>query len=276
MRSGSNTRYGTAYRFFRNEHESDGGGARGYAYGGFQTVPFTAWDVVHNIQLDAAFVERRVTDDSDVPLATQPATHDSTWRPDDSDLGGREYLAILKSPYSPTTKAGFTDDGAMSGGLPAMYGLTVKLVTGQSIQDGDVFRFVWGVNPGTANDTIKFETRPLVRNNTRLMGAGLSRVRVVPNPYRTHSRYELNNFNHVVRFINMPEQATVRIFTLSGQLIRTLRKTDATTSILQWDLQTDNGLPVASGVYIYHVESPGGETVGRMVVFMEKERLNTF
>jgi hypothetical protein len=30
-------------------------------------------------------------------------------------------------------------------------------------------------------------------------------------------------------------------------------------------------------VYIYHVKSPGGgETVGRLVVFMEKERLNNF
>ena len=36
-------------------------------------------------------------------------------------------------------------------------------------------------------------------------------------------------------------------------------------------------LPVGSGVYIYQVEAPGvGQTSGRMIVFMEKERLNNF
>jgi hypothetical protein len=99
----------------------------------------------------------------------------------------------------------------------------------------------------------------------------------VPNPYYNRSRYELNQFARVVRFMNMPEVATVRIFNLAGNLVRTLQKNDLTTSILNWDLLTDSQLPIASGVYIYHVEAPGiGSTFGRMVVFMEKERLNNF
>ncbi|MCC6652240.1 MAG: T9SS type A sorting domain-containing protein, partial [Candidatus Eisenbacteria bacterium] len=101
--------------------------------------------------------------------------------------------------------------------------------------------------------------------------------RAVPNPYYAHSAYELNQFSRKIRFVNMPEQCTVRIFNLSGQLVRTLRKTDASTSILEWDVETESALPVGSGVYIFHVEAPGaGEYTGRMVVFMEKERLNSF
>ena len=100
---------------------------------------------------------------------------------------------------------------------------------------------------------------------------------MVPNPYYNRSRYELSQFNRVMRFINLPERATVRIFSLSGQLVRTLEKTDPTNSVLNWDLQTENRLPVASGVYVYHVDAPGVGTIfGRLVVFMEKERLNTF
>jgi len=110
-----------------------------------------------------------------------------------------------------------------------------------------------------------------------LQKKGLSAIRVVPNPYYNRSRYELNQFNRVMRFTNMPEVATVRIYNLAGKLVRTLQKSDQTTSIINWDLLTDNGLPVASGIYIYRVEAPGaGNTVGRLVVFMEKERLNTF
>jgi hypothetical protein len=42
-------------------------------------------------------------------------------------------------------------------------------------------------------------------------------------------------------------------------------------------MRNENDLPVASGVYVYHVDVPGvGSTFGRLVVFMEKERLNTF
>ena len=47
--------------------------------------------------------------------------------------------------------------------------------------------------------------------------------------------------------------------------------------MLEWDLQTRNDLPVGSGVYIFHIEVPGvGEQIGRLVIFMEKERLNSF
>jgi hypothetical protein len=60
-------------------------------------------------------------------------------------------------------------------------------------------------------------------------------------------------------------------------MVRTLRKTDATNSVYTWDVETENGLPVASGVYVYHIDAPGvGTTYGRLVVFMEKERLNTY
>ena len=75
----------------------------------------------------------------------------------------------------------------------------------------------------------------------------------------------------------MPETATIKIFNLAGDLVRTLRKTDASSSIIEWDLLTENRLPVASGVYVYHIDVPGaGSTMGKLVVFMEKERLSNF
>ena len=77
--------------------------------------------------------------------------------------------------------------------------------------------------------------------------------------------------------MNLPAACTIRIFNLSGDLVRTLQKSDPATSILSWDVQTENQLPVGSGVYIYQIDVPGvGQTNGRMIVFMEKERLNNF
>jgi hypothetical protein len=273
-----------AYRFFRRERADGappGGPGRAYNYAGFHDVPFTVWDNINNVQLDAGFVERAVySDDGTTLLPTQPATHDSTWGPDadhETHPGGREYLAIFNRPYSATPKAELTQDNIMSGNFPVLYALWAVLRTADDvIDDGDAFDFVWA-KPGTPNDIYDFCTSPLVRSNASLAQAGLAGIRVVPNPYLARSSYELNQFNRIMRFINMPEEATVRIYNLSGQLVRTLRKTDVTTSFINWDLLTDRGLPVASGVYVYHVQAPGvGETHGRLVVFMEKERLNNF
>jgi hypothetical protein len=144
------------------------------------------------------------------------------------------------------------------------------------IDDGDVLEFIWA-NPASANDVYDISTTSLVRSNASLAATGLDRIRAVPNPYYTRSNYEINQFNRVMRFINLPETCTVRIFNLGGDLVRTLDKSDVTSSVLDWDLETENGLPVASGVYIFHVDAPGvGSTFGRIAVFMETERLNNF
>ncbi len=128
------------------------------------------------------------------------------------------------------------------------------------------------------NDVYVFDTDALV---ARQLDAGHRRtcnsIRAVPNPYYNRSSYELNPFNRVIRFMNLPEVCTVRIFNLAGQLVRRLEKTDPNTSILNWDVLTESGLPVGSGVYIFHVQaSGGGEYRSKLVVFMEKERLNSY
>jgi hypothetical protein len=44
-----------------------------------------------------------------------------------------------------------------------------------------------------------------------------------------------------------------------------------------WDLKTDHGLPVASGVYLAVIDAPGiGRQVVKVAIFMEAERLEAF
>jgi hypothetical protein len=129
----------------------------------------------------------------------------------------------------------------------------------------------------TANDYFTFSSRAPNRFNATLGQSELARIKAVPNPYFAHSTYELTQFNRVVKFTHLPARCTIRIFTLAGELIRTLEKNDASTSQLSWDVETASSLPVASGIYIFHVDAPGiGTHVGKVAIFMEKERLNTF
>jgi hypothetical protein len=287
-------RFGTpqkCYRFFRLEKASDGSPppqGRAYPYGGFFDCPFQVWDTLHNRQLDAVFVERMLTADDGtyLPLAQQPATQDSTWDPgsdpNSTELGSgdREYLAVLNTPYSDTAKPQWTVNGAPVASpavMPLTYFLGAELRTPTDVLDpGDKFVWTWAV-PANGNDVYAFQTTKLAQNNAALARQRLAAIRVVPNPYYSHSAYELNQFNRVVRFINLPEQCTIRIFNLAGQIVRTLNKTNASSSVLDWDLLTNNQLPVGSGVYIYYVDAKGvGTQVGRCAVFMEKERLNNF
>ena len=65
----------------------------------------------------------------------------------------------------------------------------------------------------------------------------------------------------MVRFTNLPDRATIRVFTLAGTLVRTFDKT-GDTPILDWDLTNDEGFTIASGIYLVHVEVPGvGESM---------------
>ena len=266
------------YRFFRDEQASGGAptGGRGYTYGGFQNLPFVAWDVTNNYQLECAFVERRITDAARVPAATQPATQDGLWMPDASALGGREYLFISKWPYTGTPNPALTQDAIVQ--QPDRWMYDAWLRRPGTIRSGDMFNILAGGNvKGTPNDTLVFTTQKSASGLAALQTSRIGMIHPVPNPYYGRSRYELSSFNRIIKFMNMPEVATVRIYNLAGQLIRTLRKTDSSTSILEWDLQNENRLPIASGVYVYHVEIPGASTtLGRLVVFMEKERLQNF
>ena len=112
----------------------------------------------------------------------------------------------------------------------------------------------------------------------------MNKIRAVPNPYYAHSQYELTQFDRVMKFTNIPasRRVTLRIFNLVGDLVRTITR-EATTSDqmanaeIQWNLNTDRNLPVASGVYIYRIEVEGvGAKTDRLAVFIEKERLDNF
>ncbi|HKA23809.1 MAG TPA: hypothetical protein VKF80_02380 [Candidatus Eisenbacteria bacterium] len=289
----SHTQTQKAYRYLRWEVGANGGApfddppARVWSYGGYVNVPFTVWDVDRNVQVEACYIERVFTDGNGslLPPSQQPATFDSTWLPSDADNGGREILGLMKSVYTGTANPAFAVDDAICETkacagpiMPIAYMLYSRRTSPfVSIPDGSVIRFTAQSVPGGPNDFYTIDTHGMVRGNTALAKNKLDQVRVVPNPYYNRSRYELNAFNRVIRFINLPETCTIRIFSLAGDLVRTLQKTDRSSSILDWNVQTDNQLPVASGVYIYHIDAPGvGTTFGRMVVFMEKERLNNF
>jgi len=111
---------------------------------------------------------------------------------------------------------------------------------------------------------------------------GLGQVRVVPNPYRIDAdyttegggwegdSYEWTDFKRMIRFINLPGPCTIRIYTVAGDIVADLNyeppPDDPGQGYLDWRLVTGNKRPLASGLYVFSVDSRYGTEYGKFVV----------
>ncbi|MEK7747163.1 MAG: hypothetical protein AAB576_10890, partial [Elusimicrobiota bacterium] len=91
----------------------------------------------------------------------------------------------------------------------------------------------------------------------------LDSARVYPNPFVPEGGnpdqghpYTAGDLNSGVVFDNLPEKASIRIYTVTGQLVREL-SSEATSGRMRWDAKNSDGDAVASGVYLAVLSSPG-------------------
>ena len=98
------------------------------------------------------------------------------------------------------------------------------------------------------------------RQTADLKGA-LDQLNVVPNPYYSQSGYETTQLDNTVKFTNLPENCILTIYNSYGTLIRRYNKSSP-DNFLDWDVTNQVGVPIASGVYIIHIEVPNvGERI---------------
>src|SRR5688572_5525919 len=129
-------------------------------------------------------------------------------------------------------------------------------------------------------------------NNVDAAKSALENVGVVPNPYYAFSSYETSQLDNRIKITNLPSNCTVSIFTMSGTLVRRFKrdveadnsegevydpaKPNPETSV-DWDLKNHKGIPIASGMYLIHVEAPGiGEKTLKWFGMIRPIDLDTF
>ena len=126
--------------------------------------------------------------------------------------------------------------------------------------------------------TFEFNTMSLAANTQQVEVAktALDDIRVVPNPYYAYSAYERSQLSNVVKLTNLPQQCKVSIYTLNGHLVRSFNKnSDAPDQ--NWDLRNQAGVPVASGVYVIHIDAGDlGTKVVKLMAVMRQVDLNSF
>jgi hypothetical protein len=108
-------------------------------------------------------------------------------------------------------------------------------------------------------------------------------VAVVPNPYRGDVVY--NSYNppwekpsgnrpwwmeqdRRLQFINLPKQCEIKVFSLAGDLVNTIRHDDPNKGYEDWNLTSHVGQAISSGIYLFTCEDKtnGKVQVGKFVV----------
>jgi hypothetical protein len=95
----------------------------------------------------------------------------------------------------------------------------------------------------------------------------LKAVHTVPDPYYVTSSFETTTTDKIIKFVNLPAQAIIRIYSSSGVLVSILEHNSTTLGGDEtWNVRNRNNQVVASGVYFYHIEAGGARRIGRFTV----------
>ncbi|MEW6005302.1 MAG: hypothetical protein AB1695_08310 [Stygiobacter sp.] len=133
-----------------------------------------------------------------------------------------------------------------------------KLIPGNN----DVL-FLYTKRPFAKDDKFTVQTKEgFVRNEDATNK--LDNIYVVPNPYVGANEIEpanklsgQNRGERRIYFENLPMKCTIRIFTLSGELVTTIEHDSGYDNGREfWNLLNKDGFSVSYGVYIAHIDAP--------------------
>jgi hypothetical protein len=123
-----------------------------------------------------------------------------------------------------------------------------------------------GLNPGESLESSPYANRTgTAAHPVRAPEDDVSSVQAVPNPYNINSVNLFPGEQDKILFVNLPPTCTVRIFTLSGDLVETIEHTDGSGDE-SWNLVSRYNQIVRSGIYVYHIESERGSTQGKLSI----------
>lgn len=245
-----------------NDHPNRPAGAP--ATGSFlQRIPFEAWEVddpANPRQINVAFYDRGADHSRD---AGSVAYH-NTW-----NIEGRDYITFINTDYDPTKIHELDDPNAT-------WAVFFEQQGDASYTTGDVFLIEYGNPIVPGSDKFSFSSAGFEStSDNALAKQEISRVGVFPNPYYAFNPQEVNRLSRFVTFNNLPDQATIRIFNLAGQLIRTIDHQGG--QFERWNLLNQSNFPVASGMYIAHIDMDNvGVRILKLAVVQEAEILETF
>lgn len=118
-----------------------------------------------------------------------------------------------------------------------------------------------GVAPVTLNQIVMCDKDAAIIDSNGTNGAiaiqspevydNLSYTKAYPNPYKSSSGHSR------IIFMNLTENSTIKIYTISGELIKVIK--EQIGGMAEWDVRNKKGKKIASGIYIYLITNKAGE-----------------
>ena len=140
--------------------------------------------------------------------------------------------------------------------------------------DDDVYSLTWK-RPFFVSDSIHFTILESDSLDEISLANEMDDIKVVPNPYVMTNMMEeavsnpFLNQRRKLMFTHIPAECTIHIFTVSGVLVDKLEvDNEPENGIVHWDILTREGLEIAAGMYLYHIESnvTGESKMGKFAV----------
>ena len=218
----------------------------------------------------APFYVWNVTEDKEAHFVIIESDHDGIW-----DINEPIILLYGDSGLNTCYQVDFTVDSIAVDTVfinDTTWVLDTTDVAVENVEAGDIIG-IYTSKPFTAQDRYSFTTH-LSTVDIQRAKQDLKNIAVVPNPYVVTASWEPQHLfasgrgTRKIEFIHLPKECTIKIFTLSGYLVQTLHHSDVLENGSQeWNLLSKDGLEIAYGIYIYHVDAPGiGETVGKFAL----------
>ncbi len=190
---------------------------------------------------------------------------------------------ITEDPYNLATLVAQYDlvDGiGFDTGLPSLDGQGRRVFTDDYLLDG--FPYWYSVVSFSAPDLEEGlpEFQSGFNENAMLLYPGPAPasptnargVGVYPNPYRVGSYFDSPRgdveLGRKIWFTGLPAHCRIQVFTLNGEVVKTLSHNDETSGQEPWDLLSEPVRAIATGLYIYVVEDlqTGEVQRGKLVI----------
>ncbi len=189
-----------------------------------------------------------------VMLSVDSLSGDTTWTWYNNPVDFRNSLSNEAAGYKIYVPGAFIFIEDPQGEVAAGDSLIVRFSGHCAPREGDVYRF------STVASQVNYHTKLAVK--------------VVPNPYLVRAAWDIDNDYQKIQFINLPTECTIRIYTLAGDLVRTIRHNDPypggfdsqTKGTAFWNLMTRNNQKLSTGVYVFYLDSPYGNDVGKFAI----------
>ncbi len=91
-------------------------------------------------------------------------------------------------------------------------------------------------------------------------------IKVFPNPFRRTSGLPLVGEENTITWTNLPPQATIRIYTAGGEMVKTIEHDNENVGEAVWNQLSDAQQRTAPGIYFWTVSSEVGRAKGTLLL----------